>query len=107
MAAVTSVSDEKWRPFKCFFSRVGLRTYQHPVHSATLCVYVIICYAMRTEFYVLLTEHLGIILFNDQLDAQFFYVYVYVNSQHVSSNPVLIIRRINCINKTSGVCHSV
>ena len=30
MAAMTSASDEKWRPFSCFFSRDGLRTYQHP-----------------------------------------------------------------------------
>ena len=29
-AAMTSASDEKWGPFNCFFSRVGLRTYQHP-----------------------------------------------------------------------------
>ena len=29
-AAMTSASDEKWRPFNCFFSGVGLRTYQHP-----------------------------------------------------------------------------
>ena len=29
-AAMTSGSDEKWRAFNCFFSRVGLRTYQHP-----------------------------------------------------------------------------
>ena len=28
-AAMTSASDEKWRPLNCF-SRVGLRTYQHP-----------------------------------------------------------------------------
>ena len=28
-AAMTSASDEKWRPFNCFFSRVGLRTYQY------------------------------------------------------------------------------
>ena len=27
---MTSSSDEKWRPFNCFFSQVGLRTYQHP-----------------------------------------------------------------------------
>ena len=27
---MTSASDEKWRPFNCFFSRVGLLTYQHP-----------------------------------------------------------------------------
>jgi hypothetical protein len=29
------------------------------------------------------------------------------NSLHVSSNLVLIIRRINCINTTSGIWHSV
>jgi len=28
-ATTTSVSDEKWRPFTCFFSQVGLRIYQH------------------------------------------------------------------------------
>ena len=30
---ITSASDEKWRTFNCFFSRVGLRTYQHPSNS--------------------------------------------------------------------------
>jgi len=30
-AAMTSASDEKWRPFNCFLSRIGLKTYQHPV----------------------------------------------------------------------------
>jgi hypothetical protein len=48
-----------------------------------------------------------LILANDQLDAQFFFLYVYYNSLHVSSNLVLIIRRINCINTTSGICHSL
>jgi hypothetical protein len=27
-AAVIPATDEKWRPFNCFFIRVGLRTYQ-------------------------------------------------------------------------------
>ena len=27
---MTSASDEKWRPFNCFISLVGLRTCQHP-----------------------------------------------------------------------------
>ena len=27
------------------------------------------------------------------------FLYIYFNSLHVSSNPVLIIRRINCVNK--------
>jgi len=35
-----------------------------------------------------------------------FFVYIYSNSLHVSSTPVLIIRRINCINMISGICHS-
>ena len=35
-AAMTSASDEKWRTYNCFFSRVGLRTYQHP--GIVLCV---------------------------------------------------------------------
>ena len=30
---MTSASDEKWRPVNCFFSWVGLRTYQHPCMS--------------------------------------------------------------------------
>jgi hypothetical protein len=51
--------------------------------------------------------HLGIILVNNQLDAQFFLVYVYFNSLNVSSTPVLIIRKINCINTTSGIRHSI
>ena len=32
---------------------------------------------------------------------------IYFNSLHVSSKPVLIIRRNNCINTTSGICHSL
>ena len=48
------------------------------------------------------------VLVNNQLDAQFFFlILVYYNSLHVSSNRVLIIRRVNCINTTSGICHSI
>ena len=36
-----------------------------------------------------------------------FFVYVYSKSLHVSSTHVLIIRRINCINTTSGICYSM
>ena len=35
-AAMTSASEEKWRPFNCFFSRVGLRIYQHPCNVGQL-----------------------------------------------------------------------
>ena len=35
-AAMSSASDEKWRPFNCFFSRVGLRTYSTPVYSLSI-----------------------------------------------------------------------
>ena len=59
-----------------------------------------------TEFYVLLTVHIITILVNNQLDAQlFFLIFVYSISLHVSSNQVLIIRRVSCINTTSGICH--
>ena len=36
-----------------------------------------------------------------------YFLCIYFNSLHVSSNLLLIIRRINCINTTSGICHSV
>jgi len=58
---------------------------------------------IHSRFYVLLTVHRGIILVNIQLDAQFFSVYVYFDTLHVSNNHVLIIRRLNFINTTSGI----
>ena len=57
-------------------------------------------------FYVLLTVHLGTIFVNKQLEAQFFFMYVYFFSLHVSGSHVPIIRRINYINTTYGICHS-
>ena len=44
-------------------------------------------------FYVLLTAHPGMILVNNQLDAQFF-MYVYFHSLHVSGSHVPSIGRI-------------
>ena len=46
---------------------------------------------------------------NNQLDAQFFFMYdyVYFYSLHVLGSHVPIIRRINCINTTYGICHSI
>jgi hypothetical protein len=46
-----------------------------------------------------------LILQNNQLDANSFCI-IYFYSLHVSSNLVLIIRRVNCIN-TSVICHCV
>jgi len=57
--------------------------------------------------YVLLTVHLVLIFVNNQLDAQFSFMYVYFYSLHVSDSYVSIMRRISCISTTSGVCHSV
>jgi len=56
--------------------------------------------------YVLLAVHRAIILVNNELDAQFFFMYVYFYFLHVSGSHVPIIRRINCISTTSGICHS-
>ena len=49
----------------------------------------------------------SLIFVNNQLDAQFFYMYVYFCSLHVSGSHVPVIRRTNCINMTSGICYSV
>jgi len=49
----------------------------------------------------------GIIFVNNQLDAQFFFMYVYFYSLHVSGSHVPIIRRIICMNMTAGICHCV
>jgi hypothetical protein len=54
-------------------------------------------------FYVLFTVHLGIIFINNQLDTQFFFMYVYLYSVRVSDSHVPIIRRFNCINTTAGI----
>ena len=49
----------------------------------------------------------GIIVTNNQLDAQLILCIFYFDSLHVSSNLVLIIRRVNCIDTTSVICHCV
>jgi len=64
-------------------------------------VYVLQLYIFKIYF----TVHLGIILVNNHLDA--LRQCIYFPSLHVSSNPVLIIRRINNINASSGMYHSV
>ena len=57
-------------------------------------------------FHVLLTVHPGMILVNNQLDAQFF-TYVHFYSLHVSGSCVPSIGRIIVISAKSGLCHSV
>ena len=54
-----------------------------------------------------IVQNRQLIFVNNQLDAQFFFMYVYFYSLHVSGGHVTIIRRINCISTTSGICHSV
>jgi hypothetical protein len=39
--------------------------------------------------------------------TQNYFLCIYFNSVHVLSNLMLIVRRIKCINTTSGICHSV
>jgi hypothetical protein len=49
-----------------------------------------------------MNKALAVILANNQLDA-LFYVFIYFTSLRVSSITVLIIRRSNWINTSSGV----
>jgi len=47
---------------------------------------------------------------NDQRDAQFCYVFIFIylfNSLHVSSTSCSSSGETNCVNTTSGSCHSV
>jgi len=53
----------------------------------------------------MLSVHLVIIFVNNELDAQFFFIYVYFYSLDVSDNHMFIIRRINCINMIYGLCY--
>ena len=50
--------------------------------------------------------HIGTVRVNNQLDALFFNVFISLLYMF-RANPVLIIRSINCINTSSGICHSV
>jgi hypothetical protein len=47
--------------------------------------------------------YVALIFVNNKLDAQIFFMYVYFYSLHVSGSHVPTIRRINCINTTSGM----
>ena len=57
------------------------------------------------EFYILVTMHLGIILINIRLDAQYL-LHIFISILYISSNLALIIRRVSCIN-TTCMCQSV
>ena len=80
--------------------RAIFKTHYYYCHR--YCYYAQVCFN-----FVLLTVRLGIILVNNQLDAHLFSVYVYFETLHVSRNHLLIIRRLNCINTTSGIYHSM
>jgi len=60
--------------------------------SSAMVYFMHHCFTSKT-FYVLLTVQPGMILVNNQLDAQFF-TYVYLYSLHVSISHVPIVRRI-------------
>ena len=90
---VSPNKQNKYSPLKLAANTTKLLACQH-------------CQKDSLLFYVLLMVHLDTILVNNQLDAQLFFVYIYFNSLHVSSTHVLIIGGTNCINRTSGICHS-
>jgi hypothetical protein len=53
-----------------------------------------------------ISRHAEELLVNNQLYA-LSNVFNYFTSLHISCNSVLIIRKINCINTSSGIYHSV
>ena len=59
-------------------------------------------------FYVLLTVHLSTILDNDQCDARLLYFTIHLlHSSTCFEHYMLIIRRLNCSDATSGIVLSV
>ena len=102
----------KWKNCSHTFYRETLWHFERKDRLCNVCFcrvaephlvqFYCMCVSRQKEFMSLST-----VLVNNQPDAQLFFLYVYLNSLHVSSNPVLIIRRINCIDTTSGICHSV
>jgi len=59
-------------------------------------------------FYVLLTVYLSISLDNDQIDAQLLYsTTLPIKSSTCFDHYMLIIRKLNCIDATSGIVLSV
>jgi hypothetical protein len=55
-----------------------------PLYVFKTCIGFLLCKVRTVEFCVSLIVHLGIIFVNNQIDAQFFFVYIYFNSLHVS-----------------------
>jgi hypothetical protein len=53
------------------------------------------------------THTYNTILVNDQLDTQFFFLICLLQFSTCLSNTILIIRRINCINTSIGIRHSM
>jgi len=65
-------------------------------------------YSYASNFYVLLTVHLSIILDNDQLDAHLLYFTIRpLQSSTRFEHYMFIIRRLNCIDAASGIVLSV
>jgi len=66
------------------------------VTLARKCKSLIYCAYIYIYIYIYIWYNL--IFVNNQLDAQFFFMYVYFYSLHVSDSYMSIIRTINCIN---------
>ena len=85
-------------------SQTGPPMYMHPF-STTLTPNAHF-FLLTKLFCVLLTVRLAIIFVNNQIDAQFFFMYVYFYSLHVSGSHVPIIGRINPLNaKLNPICY--
>ena len=70
----------------------------HSIQTASIVIQIKVSYKFRNKCKVRGLR----ILANSQLEA-LFHVFIYFTSLHVSSITVLIIRRSNCINTSSGM----
>jgi len=83
------------------------------ISNEVMPVYMYLClqsyWIEFIEIYDLLTVQCISVqsLYITNLTHNSFFMYVYLYSLHVSGSHVPIIRRTNCINTTSGICHCV
>ena len=72
-SAMTSSSDEKWRPVSFFFSRVGLRTYQH---SCILPSVTVRLFSIFPRYHVNGTIFRGENIIENKMGSNFLYKFV-------------------------------